>query len=398
MKKKAVVIIFIVILIFPMVSWPLVSLLNLPTVDENREKATFPQFGDDVFSQFDEFFADRAPYRDLLIKLYNNVARKLGLLYENMLFRDDDDGDDVGDNNGDNNNDGNSNYDEMDTDIYTEINNALFGREDWLFYTGDNSIGYYKGTNLPTEKELQDYVARAEKVNDYFKARGKEFIIFIAPNKEQIYSEYMPRGISVKNTVKRADMIYNYFKEHSNVTVLYPKKELLEAKKTHVTYHQQDTHWNNFGGWIGAKHIFENLNVALGNVTITETSCLGGDLASMAAMTPLKYTDYNVTYRPEITIKYNVSTTWEYEIESTNKNGKNLVLLGDSFRNAMREVLSKEFEESIFNHRDSFSADRTYAKEFDAASTVIFQAVERYEPTIFSEYGLLQRFINIYGL
>ena len=373
-KKLAVAIIFIVILVLPMVSWPIVSLFDLPTVEENREKAKFPEFGNDVFSQFDEYFADRAPYRDLLIKLYKSVERALKLLYENTLPHED------------------------DVDYYTEVNNAIFGKEDWLFYKGDNSIDFYKGTNLPTEAELKDYVERAEKVNNYFKAQGKQFVILIAPNKEQMYSEYMPEGIKVVSETKRADVIYDYFTKHSDVTVVYPKAELLAVKKNYVTYYKQDTHWNNYGGYVGAKAILDALNISVGDVEITETQYRGGDLATMATMDGALYTAYNVLYRSEISLKYTVSTTYESVIESSNTNGKHLLLLGDSFREAMKEVLAKEYESSIVNHRDTFNVDNDFSEAFDAASTVIFQAVERYESSIFAAGGLLNRFIDIYGL
>lgn len=404
MKKKVMVTIFIVILVLPMVSWPLVSLFDLPTLDENREKAPFPKFGDDLFSQFDKYFADRAPYRDLLIRLYNNVARKLGLLYEGMIYPNDgaddpDDGDPDG-NTGDN---PNENTPEK-PDFFTSLNGAIFGQNDWLFYTGDNSVSYYKGNNLPTEAELRDYVARAEKVNNYFKSLGKQFIIFIAPNKEQIYSEYMPRGISVVNKVKRADVIYNYFKEHSNVTVLYPKAELLEAKKNGVLYYQQDTHWNELGGWIGAKALLKALNITPSNVTISETTHYGGDLAMMAAMNPAAYTAYNVSYRPEITVETKLFNLYESEYQSSNKNGKTLLMIGDSFREAMRGVLAKEFEYSIFNNGGAstgyFGWERRYTEEFFAADVIVFEAVERLEYTqMFTDWwGFLQRVIDIYGL
>lgn len=367
MKKKiAVVIIFIIILVFPMVTWPIASQFDLPTVDENREKAKFPQFGNDVFAQFDAYFADRAPYRDVMIRLYKEVELKLKLLYEKTFP--------------------------------VVINNVLLGRDDWLFYTGDNSIDYYRGINLPTEDELKAYVARAEKVNDYFKAQGKEFVIFVAPNKEQMYPEHMPRGISVVNEVRRMDVIYRYFKEHSNVTVLFPKAELLAAKSENEIYYQQDTHWNEFGGWIGAQALFKALNLPVGEATVTEIPYSGGDLASMAALTPASYTAYHVDYRSDVSIEYLVRSDYEYTIKSSNKNGKRLLLLGDSFRNAMREIIAKEYESSIINHRETFNHEKTLVEEFEAATTVIFQSVERYEPTIFSEYGVLQRFINIYGL
>ena len=383
-KKLAVVIIFIIILVFPMVTWPIVSTLDLPTVDENREKAKFPQFGNDVFKQFDAYFADRAPYRDVLITLYKDVERQLKLLYEKML--------------------------PDDVDYYTEINKVLFGQKDWLFYTGDDSLSYYKGTNLPTEEELQGYVARAEKVNDYFKAQGKEFVIFIAPNKEQIYSEYMPLNLHVVNKVKRADMICDYFRKNSDVKVLYPKDELIAAKKERFTYLQEDTHWNNFGAYVGAKSIFNALHVAIGDVVVTDIPWAGGDLPPMAALTPSSYTAYDVDYRPEVALNYVSVVSNGYTIESSNKNGKRLFVLGDSFTLAdytssgepylvgLKGILSKEYEKSSIYHRDRFNPDDTHADEIDDATTVIFEAVERYERSIFADWGLLQTFINIYGL
>ena len=392
MKKKAIVIIFIVILALPMVTWPIVSQFDLPTVEENRDKAPFPEFGDDLFAQFDSYFADRAPYRDLLIRLYKNVERKLKQYYESMIVHGDD---------------GDSDDNDPDKpDFFTSINGAIIGQNDWLFYTGDASVEYYKGTNLPTEEELRGYVERAEKVNNYFKSQGKQFIIFIAPNKEQIYSEFMPRGITVVNSVKRADIIYSYFKEHSNVTVIYPKAELLEAKKTHVTYYQQDTHWNEYGGWIGAQALLKAMNITpSSNVTVTETTHYGGDLAMMAAMNPAAYTSYNVSYRPEITVDTKLFNLYESEYESSNKNGKTLLMIGDSFRESMRGVLAKEFEYSIFNnggygHSGTFNWERQYREEFAAADIVVFEAVERLEYTqLFTDYwGFLQRFIDIYGL
>ena len=381
-KKLAVVIVFIIILVFPMVSWPIVSHFDV-RLDENREKAEFPTFGDDVFAQFDDYFADRAPYRDMLIKLYKRVERSLGLLYAKML---------------------------PDTaDYFTEINKVLIGQEDWLFYTDDDSLDYYKGTNLPTERELRSYVARAEKVNDYFKAQGKEFAIFIAPNKEHIYSEYIPDGVHVINQMKRLDVIYDYFKEHSDVKVIYPKEELIEAKSIRDTYLMQDTHWNDFGAYIGAKALLESMRYAIGDVDVSEIQWSGGDLAKMAVINPSKYTAYKVSYRPEVTIKYRVTDVDRYEIESSNKNGKNLFVLGDSFmiadyssrgnyRAGMKEMIAKEYENFVVTHWNTFTVESAYSSEFDVATTVIFQAVERNERSMFEQWGFLQRFIDIYGL
>ena len=378
MKKKiAVVIVFIIILVFPLVSWPIASHFDV-SLDENREKAEFPKFGNDVFAQFDAYFADRAPYRNMLIKTYKSVELKLQLLYQKMFPHD----------------------------YYTTIESVIIGKNDWLFFTDDNSVEYYKGTNLPTEEKLQLYVERAQKVNDYFKSQGKEFVIMIAPNKEQIYSEFMPVGLRVVNEIKRLDVIYNYFQQHSDVKLLYPKDELIAAKENYNTYFQQDTHWNDYGAYVGAKAIFNALNIQTDEFepVVTEMQWLGGDLARFAALPPASYTGYSVSYRPEIEIEYSLYSKRKFVIESSNKNGKSLFALGDSFtlagttdvRMGMIEILSKEFENTLIVHRDDYHGN--YSKEIAAADTIVLEAVERYDNFIFSDGGLLQKFIDAYGL
>lgn len=380
-KKLAVVIIFIIVLVFPMVSWPIVSCFDV-TLDENREKADFPTFADDVFSQFDEYFADRAPYRNMMIRLYNNSHLTFRKAYERILRL-------------------------FNIRYYTAINDTLIGKDDWLFYTAYNSLDYYAGSNLPTQLQLRAFVERAEKVNEYFKSQGKQFVIFIAPNKEQIYSENMPESILVENEIKRVDVIVNYFKEHSDVKVIYPKSELIAAKSERDTYLMQDTHWNDFGAYVGAKSVLDALQIASDpNAKILQKPWTGGDLALLAAINYLTYTAYDVSYREEIKLNYLVATEdcHEYTLESSNTNGKNLLVLGDSFalgdnnRGGMREVLAKEFQHSVFNHRDNFTKTNTYADEFDAADVVIFSAAEKFETSVFESFGILQQFIKIFGL
>ena len=370
-KKLSAVIIFIIILVIPLISWPIVSRIDQTSINENRQKAAFPQFGKNFLRQFDSFFTDNAPYRDRLIRSFHNFDQKLDSMYEKILIA-------------------------LNLPYYKEINNTIIGKENWLFFSGDNSVGYYQGTNLPSREDLQKYVERAEKVNDYFKSQGKEFVIFIAPNKEQIYSEYYPNAFNVINQMKCLDTIVKYFEQNSTVKIIYPKAELINAKQNSQVYYKQDTHWNQLGGYIGSMSLLDGLRVSKGDVVVTQTTRVGGDLANMSLLTPIVDVDYDVIYRPEISLEIDSKVNLGYL--SSNSNNKNLLLFGDSFRVAMSTVLSKEFETSIFNHFDTFTPEDIHQKEFDDANVVVFEAVERYESQIFSVFGILQRFIDYYQL
>ena len=195
-KKLAATIIFVVILVFPMVFWPLLNYVDRAEIDENRTLAPYPDtFNNEYFSKFDKYFLDHLPLRNSLIKIYSEAQKTINKAYDKLLLA-------------------------FNLEHYIEQNNVVFGENNWLFYSNDNSLDYYRGINLPTESEMQSYVDRAKIVSDYFKSQGKDFVIMIMPNKEQIYTEYMPTGIKVHSQTKKLDMVNDYFAEKSDVKFL----------------------------------------------------------------------------------------------------------------------------------------------------------------------------------
>ncbi len=373
MKKKiAAIVIFIFVLVFPMVSWPMLFPLDKTEINENRPPKKFPSFSNSFISEFDEFFTDHVPFRNNYIKAYSAFEVWLNGLYAKIL-------------------------DKLNVPYYVSKNNVLFGKEDWLFFLGDNSLSYYQGTNLPTEEELASFVEKAEKVNNYFVSQGKEFKIFIAPNKDQIYFEFLPNGISVKNSTKRIDMIVDYFQKHSNVEVIYPKQQLIASKENCQLYYKCDTHWNHAGGYYGTLPLLDALNIQRGEVIMEKIPYSSGDMLNMIAGNPVEDLDFNVNYRPEFSADIKFSNE-QYYCTSTNPNGKNLFLLGDSFRHSMVPILSKEFTKSVFNTRNSFAAGALYETEFAQADTIIFECVERYEQYMFGANEVFDTFIKLYNL
>ena len=112
MKKNiAVIIIFIFVLVFPMVAWPaLQSFDSKVAVNENRQKAPFPKFDNNVIVNFDKFFTDRLPIRNSLIKVYSSLEMAFNNLYSKILEL-------------------------LNVPYYSSKNYVLFGKEDWLFFS-----------------------------------------------------------------------------------------------------------------------------------------------------------------------------------------------------------------------------------------------------------------------
>ena len=86
MKKKiSVIVLFIFILVFPMISWPIFAKIDNTKLEENREPTPFPKINNDFFLNFDDFFMDRIPIRNSVIKFTTNTDLKLDMFYEKIL-------------------------------------------------------------------------------------------------------------------------------------------------------------------------------------------------------------------------------------------------------------------------------------------------------------------------
>ena len=66
------------------------------------------------------------------------------------------------------------------------------GKDGWLFYTNladGDPIGDYTGARELSEETLAKIAAQMQHASDVMEARGGRFVLFIAPNKERVYSE-----------------------------------------------------------------------------------------------------------------------------------------------------------------------------------------------------------------
>ncbi len=378
MKKKiAVIAIFVIALVFSIVSWPFLAKLESNVeLNENRNPEPLPKLNSEFFINFDKYFLDRVPLRKSTIKFMSTAEVLLSKAYSDILdaFKVE--------------------------DYYIVINNVVFGKKDWLFYAYNHNIDYYCGTNLPSKQELDKYLERTIKVQNYFVSQGKKFAIFVAPNKEQIYSEYMPSGIKVRSEKKRMDIVQEYL-INNNINIVYPKQALLDKKELgNLLYYKWDTHWNELGAYYGYCELCRALDITPASIDFTYETIYTGDMKQLlgANIGGEDYM-YQCVYRPEITSEI-VATGLDYLISSNNPNGKKIALFGDSYRIAIKEYFAKEYSSGILGYRDSLQSfmDNKMSINFDEMDVVVLQSVERNEYRIFGDTGLLQQIINKYNL
>lgn len=266
---------------------------------------------------------------------------------------------------------------------------VIVGADHWLFYSreGDGDpVGCYQGTNLLSEEELEELAENCCMQRDYLLSKGKEFVIFIAPNKERMYPEYMPKRYGKPAEQYRALQIYEYLKEKTDLRVVYPYTELTDArsKLEERIYYKTDTHWNCIGAYVGASALLAELGIKMPKVTsesirIQRGESKAGDLAGMLNLnSQLKSVDneyiltgYEEHDREEI--EWDIPEMIRYH--ATGADRRSIYVIRDSFSTNMAAYIGSQFTDSYLRHRDTY----TYAdyKQYDP-DIVVYETVERY--------------------
>ena len=321
---------------------------------ENRELAARPEFSLDnygVYSEeYDNYFNDHIPFRDYLITL--NFAT------DYFVF-----------------------------DSY-KSDRAVIGKDLWFFLTDvgyDDPIGCYLGTNLLSEEELRAIADNCIAQRDFLAEQGKEFIIFIAPNKERIYYEYMPEEYGLPAERYRALQIVEYLRDHTDIRVVYPYEELMEAKNTLAQniYYKTDTHWNYIGGYVGARALLEEIGIEIPSVTdeqitISTGDVYYGDLLSMLGIPRLSIfadNQYRVTGYDEHNVQILESDFYNlYLYQAENADPRKLYVIRDSFATAMAEYIGSQFNDSCLRHNTTYTYDDFMTYDPDI---VVLECVER---------------------
>ena len=214
---------------------------------------------------------------------------------------------------------------------------------------------------------------------------GIKLIVLFAPNKEQIYSEYMPT-YTVENEDKREPRLIRYLQE-KGITALYPSEALKAGDLYHETYYRYDTHWTPYGAYIADYLIEKELGMEPADpyspdLPVTEKTISSGDLISLGNLSSGSYPPVQY-YVPDVDTEYNVTSDKSSDngnvrrTESDNPNRLSLVLVGDSFRVNMSEPLTRGFQKTLILHRDYL--DASMKDEILNADVLIVEAVERFD-------------------
>ena len=256
---------------------------------------------------------------------------------------------------------------------YMESTQVLLGKNDWLFYKTEldgHPIWDYMGINHFSEEELAKMAANLTQMRDYFEnEREIDFYLIALPNKEMIYEENMPDTIARVNEVSRADQVAEYIWNNTDLTYIYPKQQLLDAKQNHQIYYQTDTHWNQIGAFIGMQEILKEAYGTYADVDSVsfriDSQSFAGDLATIGGVAD----------------KYAKDTVYVFEKESADPaqyRDEVALVVGDSFSGFLSTIAKGYYKEVHWIYTTDFKMDMV--DEYDA-DVIIWETVERYMET-----------------
>ena len=357
MKKLTAVLYFTALVLFCVLPLPLSFVLD-PYLDhtnrENRVLAEAPElsFGKlgSFPSEFNSWFTDHLPYK--------NELALLGGLMDYRVFH------------------GNAN------------GTVAVGDEGFLFYkgsqlNGEDPLADYLGTNLFTDEEASEIAERFLEAKEYLDERETEFIVILAPNKERVYADYMPKSLGQVSEACRYYQVKEIL-EKAGIKVFTPLEAITEYRNEHPSepmYFSFDTHWTRLGAYLAAKEADEYLGLnmpPLEEVQRAEGEPFPEDLANQIGLSgilqddpvynPYGYSDYQL----DVTVNDLVT---EMEGRSSVGNDASLLLIGDSFSTLMFPYVACNFERSkmviYYDHNEQVLNEA-------GPDVVIFEIVERY--------------------
>lgn len=284
----------------------------------------------------------------------------------------------------------------------------FYGEDGWMFYdsikvnNGNTMVDYYGEVRF-SDEELKEMAEGINAAADFYAKHGAQYVIMVAPNKEGLYSEFMPARMQKARVSEqsRADVAIDYLKKHTKVKIINLKQPLLEAKEKfpYRLYFKKDTHWNNIGAYLGFEQVAKGLNemgMSVPEQKLTEAMITPAGKRHVDMHPEAMEIDYHIAYlsAAESECAADEGEKFVYVCKNKGKaNGQKIMVLGDSFAAAVMPFMNKAFQETV--NAGAGNKKRSYYENLltkHRPNVVMDELIERY----FSRYANYQRIFSGY--
>lgn len=280
-------------------------------------------------------------------------------------------------------------YEYMEDPFFKKGNKrVLIGKENWLFYKGDQSERNFANMDLLSNEELQAIAQYLTDINTWAKNHGKNFYYMICPDKNKIYGEFYPYQKKMRpDSESRAYQLIAYLKENTSIRIVYPYENLHQQKSFgHLLYWKNDTHWNPLGAYVGYRELLKSIQKSykIKPFVFTKSAYKTNPKGDLTAMFSRSKKDQQSKYFLPQMEDLATCEGEEKNFQCLNTqalNKERIAVFRDSYSIAMIPYFNATFSNALYQWRyDIRRSDLKYIQ--DHADIIILEQVERLIPRL----------------
>ncbi len=362
---------FLAIMILPLLLFFALSNFVDTVNYENRTLEEFPNISENGLqsfpSQFDNYLNDNAPFRNQFMTLNAYINMGFGVV---------------------------------------NSSDVLLGKDNWLFLkdvSDSKSISDYQGITAYTNEQQEEIILQVNELQKKLNEYDFELVITFAPAKEGIYSNYMPDYIPVVNEQTRVEQLVQSLQESTNAHIVFPKEELIAASQSAPVYYKYDTHWNEVGAYIAAQQIYKAIEFDyvqnLPEFEPNPSKQAPTDLANISATWNIFNDDIYYSVLHDKAVMLNESADG-YITNYSGVGNQSVIIVTDSFGEALAPFLSAQFNQSIAIHGNALNsatlqtAHNTILQTGNSQNYVIIEVAERFSDTLLPKLKILNEYAS----
>jgi hypothetical protein len=136
---------------------------------------------------------------------------------------------------------------------------VTLGKDGWMYFDYYDINKTYRGDNPFTETDLKNWTDQFLAYQKWLEERNIPLLLVAIPEKQQVIPQNLPNWLKT-GSESRVDQLKNYITRHDlDLTLLDLKSDLLIAQQEDPTFMKTDTHWNQFGAFVGYTAIMDYL-------------------------------------------------------------------------------------------------------------------------------------------
>lgn len=400
-RQKLIIIIFIVsIFVIPIIFYISKPILEFSgytydiDIGEKRQKSKFKSLKniDKIGKNLEDYYVDRIPFRNHLINIKRNIDLMLNFNYIISKFsnlnKPINQVKNIKSKNLDVENKYINNeffeiepYEDNYPIKYSYNNLVIFGQSNWFYMNDQNIMNIYTNKVDIPNNYFEEVCEEIKKIDKLAKEKKYEVYFLIAPEKQEVYEEYMPTIEKINDDKNFPEKLVEYVKNNSNIDILYPRALIKSKKNKYRMYKKYDSHWNQISAYTVVNELYKKMGISLPDLDLQEIDFVeeGGmtetgispDRRDLVLLSNFDYKNFPTTYEYDIKYNYNDKKSIDPKFK------KSLCIICDSFGRDIYDLMFKDFDTHYFVHGvDELPKNNgvEYIKYFDI---IVYEVAER---------------------